>query len=82
MVTPVDTFKLSTRNRQLQLYNGIVSYDVLAESSQFNVRSSVDFSQADRSLDVRFYSTPGSLHSFFVSAENVNTFLLFLHTLT
>ena len=52
-------FKLSTRNRELQLQNGIVSYDLIAESSQFNVRSSVDFSQTDRSLDLKFYSTPG-----------------------
>jgi len=52
-------FKLSTRNRQLQLHNGLVSYDVIAESNQFNVRSSVDFSEKDRSLDLKLYSTPG-----------------------
>ena len=54
-------FKFSTRNRQLQLHNGFVSYDLIAESSQFNVRTSVDFSQTDRSLHLKFYSTPGRL---------------------
>jgi len=54
-------FKLSTRNRQLQLHNGLVSYDVIAESSRFNVRSSVDYSETDRSLDLKYYSTAGVL---------------------
>jgi len=56
-------FKLSTRNRQLQLHNGVIGYDVLAEShrNRFNVRSSVDFSQTDRSLHLKFYRTPGLL---------------------
>jgi len=60
--TPIDVFKLSTRNRQLQLHSGVVSYDVIAESNQFNLRSSVDFSQTDRSLHLKFYNTPGQLY--------------------
>jgi len=59
--TPIDVFKLSTRNRQLQLHSGIVSYDLIAESSQFNWRSTLDFSQADRRLDVKLYTSPGQL---------------------
>ena len=54
-------FKFGTRNRQLQLHNGVVSYEVSAESSRFNVRSSVDFSRTDRSLQLKFYSAPGRL---------------------
>jgi len=54
-------FKLSTRNRQSQLQTDVVSYDVIAESRRFNVRSSVNFNQRDRSLDLKFYNTPGTL---------------------
>lgn len=63
--TPIDTVKLSTQNREMNLETGIVRYDVAAESSRFNVRSTVDFSLADRSLDLKFYNTPESFVQMF-----------------
>jgi hypothetical protein len=57
--TPVDTMRLSTTNRELDLDSGIVRYDVTYECSHVYFRSALDFSRPDSSLDIKLYTTPG-----------------------
>jgi hypothetical protein len=63
--TPIDTMKFSTSNRELNIANGIVRYDVAMECSRCNMKSTVDFSLPDRSLNLKFYGTPDSFVEFF-----------------
>lgn len=63
--TPIDTFRLSTSNRELDLDNGVLRYDVALESNSINVRSTIDFSCADRSLDIKLYRSAESYAQLF-----------------
>jgi hypothetical protein len=56
--SPIDNIRLSTTNRELDLESGIVRYDLNAQCNHYNVRSTLDYSRPDRSLNVKFYSTP------------------------
>lgn len=58
--TPIDTVSISTNNRELDLDNGIVRYDVNYECSHFFFRSVVDFSKPERSLDIKLYNSAGA----------------------
>ena len=57
--TPVDTFRLTTTNRQIDLDNGVIGYDVNVDSNYFNWRSTLDFSLPDRRLDLKLYKSQG-----------------------
>lgn len=58
--TPVDTMRFTTSNRGVDLESGIVRYDVTYESSRLFRRSTIDYSRADRTLDLKYYTAPDS----------------------
>lgn len=57
--TPLDTYKLSTTNRDMNDEQGVYRYDVTTSCTHFNYRSSVDISAKDRSCDIKLFNTDG-----------------------
>lgn len=59
LMTPLDTYKLSTVNRDRSDESGDFRYDVTTGCTHFNYRSSFDISASDRSCDIKLYNTDG-----------------------
>lgn len=66
--TPIDTMSLSTVNRELDLDNGIVRYDVSMQCTHGMFKTVLDYSRPERSLGLKLYDGPDSYAELFAQA--------------
>jgi len=59
LITPMDTYKLVTLNRERADEQGVYRYDFTTSCTHFNYRSTLDISAKDRSCDVKLFNTDG-----------------------
>jgi hypothetical protein len=56
LTTPLDTLKLSAKNRELNDEAGVYRYDIAASTSRSRYRSTIDISAKDRSGDIKLFN--------------------------
>jgi len=66
--TPLDSFKLSTLNRDVNNQPGVCRYDVIATVGGANYKTTVDFSARDRSLDIKLFTNKDDYIQLFAQA--------------